>query len=137
MSRGGTFGWDYPPGVSGCEPQIAGDDGSCCVACGDPLEKYEPAYDRSKSGEGYVCSSHCAARDTLDHGDDVDVGDYLAAALELGDVTVRVHRAACAPIEGTVCNYSHRAGSYTLEDADGEVDVLPAMVERVEVVDDA
>jgi hypothetical protein len=48
--RGGDFGWDYPPGVTGMEPQIAGwpecpkcgdeFDGQGCEGCG--FEAYNP-----------------------------------------------------------------------------------------------
>ena len=44
MSR--LFGWEYPPGVTGREPQITGD--AECPECGSPL-----TYD-----EGWKCD-HC------------------------------------------------------------------------------
>lgn len=59
---GGLFGWGYPPGVTGCEPQIAGwpecpgcgeeFDGSDCESCGftaDEVE-YEPDFESMARG---------------------------------------------------------------------------------------
>lgn len=55
MSRE-TFGWDYPPGVSGAEPEIVGhDDEEPCDWCGeapceceefDNMKEADDAYER-------------------------------------------------------------------------------------------
>lgn len=51
----GVFGWEYPPGVTGREPQIAGwpecphcgeeFNGSDCDDCGFTADEYEPDYE--------------------------------------------------------------------------------------------
>lgn len=140
-----ALGWDYPPGVTGNEPQIAGGSEDDCIVCGEPWRAWRDMdcgpYARTPSGEGVLCSPRCAAIYTLENSDD-DTVALLDAALELDtDATVvRVHRAAVPPVEGRVMGRtgpSQQPLSYTLEDdAGAERDVLVAMIERVEVVTD-
>lgn len=133
MTRG-DFGWEYPPGVTGNEPAIVGFDPDACAQCGDPLdpeERLEPCEDG-----GYFCSPPCSKRWLLDTTPDTVVRERLDAALEL-EQRVRVHRAACDPVEGVVLELGRRGvPDVLLEDAEGEeVCCLLGMIERVEVVE--
>jgi hypothetical protein len=49
----GNFGWDYPPGVTGNEPEIAGYPE--CPMCGLPLDEHEEGYDQDRDVQYYIC----------------------------------------------------------------------------------
>lgn len=51
MTRGGVFGWDYPPGVTGNEPEIAGYPE--CPECGQHPD------DRGHDEDGDPCTHPC------------------------------------------------------------------------------
>ena len=44
------FGWDYPPGVTGNEPEIAGY--GLCANCGHDYEEHYSHYDEEEFEEG-------------------------------------------------------------------------------------
>jgi hypothetical protein len=109
-----------------------------CVICGDLT--MEPGVDdrpagRSYDEQGYVCSDRCEAIDILRNAPDTDPGPILLAAYETADTTVRVHRAACEPFEGSVIGWYPRLNAFTFETDGGERDALLSMIERVEVVE--
>lgn len=95
-----TFGWDYPPGVTGNEPQIAGvDPEEACAQCGAPFDYDEPI---KLTAEVYLCSQGCEARWVVGHAQDFPPRTVLDAAGDLEDVEVRVLRGALEPAQGCV-----------------------------------
>lgn len=54
----GNFGWDYPPGVTGLEPQIAGYPN--CANCGHEADDH--GYDRYDHSICYYSTNHGVSR---------------------------------------------------------------------------
>lgn len=115
-----------------------------CRICDAPTMEAgvdENPYATGYFGDGYVCSEPCELRDTLESAG--PVSEWIAIldaahrlTVDYGDFTaVRIHRAACTPVEGIVFGLGDM--DVLLEDANGdEVCVLLGMIERVEVVRD-
>ena len=135
MSR--DFGCEYPPGVTGNEPQIAGyDESSNCVVCAEPLDPADE-YPSAPDDSGYFCQTECEMRWLLENGATVKL--QLDAALELESEVVLI-RPACEPVEGVVVGrhtFPDGGATYTIEEADGEErDVFLSMIDKVEAVED-
>ena len=136
----GDFGWEYPPGVTGNEPQIAGRDPmDGCAQCDDPFD-YEGPVGKTHDGDGYLCSATCEARWVLAHAADYGPRAVLDAAGDEEDVVVRVINASASAVVGRVVGrrgLSRDVQGYVLELEDGsEREVLTATIRRVEVVED-
>lgn len=136
------FGWHYPPGVTGNEPQIRGvDPEEACAQCGTPFDYDEPI---KLCAEVYVCDATCEARWVVRHPADFPPRTVLDAALELEDegVVVRVLRIRrLASVGGRVIRREGPAGmpaAYVLADDDPETEraVLARDIRAVKVVDD-
>lgn len=137
-----TFGWEYPPGVSGNEPQIRGvDPDEACAQCGDPFDYDEPI---KLCADLYVCNATCEARYIVRNAGEFDPRQVLDAAGDLegeDDVVVRLIRVGrLGTVEGRVVG---RRGTictpvaYRLADEqDAEREVLLRDVRAVRVVAD-
>lgn len=64
-----AFGWDYPPGVTGNEPQITGI--TPCAKCGAPLPEEADCHECGKPMEwdNECCDWWCAACDGIVDGE--------------------------------------------------------------------